>query len=107
MEQDIYIFLGIIFTMIPKEYRLPIIGLMFAGILWMTSLYQLEICLIWVSQGKFTFEFPLFIFTTSVWMARDVWYVVNALSLIVAVYSGAIFNGKRMEMRMKNVKPTS
>lgn len=93
--------------MIPREYRLPIIGLMFAGILWIVSLYQLEICLIWVSQGKFTFEFPLFILTTSVWMARDIWYAVNAISLVLAVYSGATFSVKRMELKMKNVTSCS
>ena len=82
---------------------MPIIGLIFAGILWMTSLYQLEILWIWLSIGKTTFEFPFFMATINIWMARDIFYGVNALSLVLAIYSGAIFNGKRMELRMKNV----
>ena len=95
----LYNSLGIKDLMIPEAYQKPIIGLMLGAALWITSLYQLEICIIWVSQGKFTFEFPLFLFTTSVWMARDIWYLVNGISLVLASYSGAVFNGKRMMLK--------
>jgi hypothetical protein len=81
--------------LIPREYWFPIAGLTLAGILWMTSLYQLEILWIWLSNGKTTFEFPFFILTISIWMARDIWYAVNAISLILAIISGAIFNARR------------
>jgi hypothetical protein len=93
--------------MIPKEYRLPIIGLILSGALWITSLYQLEIVYIWLAIGKDTFEMPFYLWTMSLPVARDFWYLVNGISLALGIYSGAVFNVKRMELRMKNVKPTS
>jgi hypothetical protein len=93
--------------MIPKEYRMPIIGLLLAVGLWLASLYQLEILWIWLNNGKYEFEFPFYLMTISIYMARDFWYLVNGISLALGIYSGAVFNVKRMELRMKNVKPTS
>lgn len=92
--------------MIPKEYRAPIFTMILAGILWMTSLYQIEIVFIWQGIGKEVFEMPFYLWTMSLPMARDFWYFINALSLALAVYSGATFNGKRVERMMKNGRTT-
>ena len=54
-------------------------------LLWMVSLYQLEIIWIWLRMGKETFEFPFFLLTTNLWVARDFWYTVNGMSLIIPI----------------------
>lgn len=93
--------------MIPKEYRISIVGLMLSVGLWLASLYQLEIIYIWITQDKTQFEFPFYIWVTSTAMARDIFYLVNGISLIVASYSGAVFNVKRMELKLRNDNSTT
>ena len=71
-----------------KYYAVSIIGLLFSALLILASLYQLEIILIRVTQNRASFEFPFFLWTTTVWMARDVWYLVMVLGWILGAYSG-------------------
>lgn len=71
-----------------KYYATSIIGLIFSALLVLASLYQLEIILIRVTQNRITFEFPFFIWTTNLWVARDVWYLVLVIGWILGAYSG-------------------
>lgn len=73
---------------IRKYYATSIIGLMFSALLIIASLYQLEIILIRVTQNRLTFEFPFFLWTTSLWVARDIWYLVMIIGWILGTYSG-------------------
>ena len=41
-----------------RDYLTHIVGMILAGILWMASLYQLEIIYIWLAEGRLVFEFP-------------------------------------------------
>jgi len=86
--------------MIPKEYLPNILGLVFAGVLWMTSLYQLEIIYIWLAIGKQEFEMPYFLWTCSLPMARDIFYTVNALAFVVCIISAMTFGIKRTIRRL-------
>ena len=62
--------------------------LLFAEILHMAVLYQLEIIIIWVSNDIYHFEFPFYIGgSISVWVARDFWYLMDFISRIL-VYIG-------------------
>ena len=88
--------------MIPREYRLPIFGLAFACVLWMTSMYQLEIVFIGATSGWGHFDMPFYLFgPLSFAVARDIFYLVNAISLVTATWCGAVFNVKRMELRLR------
>ena len=71
-----------------KYYAVSIIGLVLSALLISVSLYQLEIILIRVTQNRVTFEFPFFIWTTNIWVARDVWYLVMIIGWILGAYSG-------------------
>jgi len=73
---------------IRKYYAKSIIGLMFSALLIITSLYQLEIILIRVTQNRVTFEFPFFLWTTNLWIARDIWYLVMIVGWLLGTYSG-------------------
>lgn len=73
---------------IREFYSRAIIGAVLSGLLILASLYQLEIILIWISRGKQVFEFPLFLWSTSVWIARDIWYGVLILGWILGLWSG-------------------
>lgn len=87
---------------------MPIIGLMLSVGLWLASLYQLEIIDIHLIHDEFLFQMPFFLGgDINIWLARDLFYLANAISLVLSSYSGAVFNVKRMELRMKNVKPTN
>ena len=66
----------------------------------MTSLYQLEIVAIWLTQGRSTFEFPFYIWTTNLWVARDFWYTVNGVALLIAMATAITFGSKRMRQRI-------
>lgn len=59
-------------SVIREYYFKAIVGAMLSGLLIMASLYQLEIVLLWIQKGRESFEFPFFMWTTSVWMARDI-----------------------------------
>ena len=83
---------------IPRDYLTHMVGMILAGILWMASLYQLEIIYIWMAEGRIVFEFPFYIWTCSLPMARDIWYGVNALAFTLAVAS-ALTLGSRRERR--------
>ncbi len=73
---------------IRKYYAASIIGLMFSALLIIASLYQLEIIRIRVTQNRTTFEFPFFLWTTSLWVARDIWYLVMIIGWLLGTYSG-------------------
>jgi formate-dependent nitrite reductase membrane component NrfD len=73
---------------IRKYYAKSIIGLMFSALLIITSLYQLEIILIRVTQNRITFEFPFFLWTTNLWIARDIWYLILIIGWLLGTYSG-------------------
>jgi len=73
---------------IREFYFRATIGAIFSGLLIMASLYQLEIVLIWIQKGRQIFEFPFFIWTTSVWMARDIWYGVLVVGWVIGLWSG-------------------
>ena len=60
---------------------------MFSGILILAALYQLEIILIWVSQGRTVFEFPFFLWTVNIWVARDLWYGALFVAWLLGAYS--------------------
>jgi len=62
--------------------------LMFSAPLIIASLYQLEIILIRVTQNISTFEFPFFLLTTNLWVARDIWYLVMIIGWVLGAYSG-------------------
>ncbi len=82
---------------------MPIIGFMLSAALWITSLYQIEIVERNLMVDLFTFDMPFYIFSPmNIWVARDIWFLVNGISLVMGVCSGAVFNVKRMELRMKN-----
>ena len=51
--------------------------------LWIVSLWQLELVVVWLRHGKETFEYPFLLWQTNLWVARDIWYVVNGLSLFI------------------------
>jgi hypothetical protein len=87
--------------MIAKEYRVPVALLILGAALWITSLYQLEIIYIWITLGKDQFEFPFYIWITSLAVARDFWYLVNGISLALSIIGGAVFNSTRMELMRK------
>ena len=62
--------------------------IIFAEILHMAFLYQIEIITIWIANDKFTFEFPYFLGgSVNIWWARDVWYGVDYISRML-VYIG-------------------
>lgn len=71
-----------------KYYASSILVLIFSALLILASLYQLEIILIRVTQDRFTFEFPFFLWTTNLWVARDVWYLILVIGWILGAYSG-------------------
>jgi hypothetical protein len=71
-----------------KYYAINIILLIFSALLILAALYQLEIILIRVTQNRTTFEFPFFLMTINLWLARDVWYLVMFFGWILGVYSG-------------------
>jgi hypothetical protein len=73
---------------IREYYSKAIVGLIFSGLLILASLYQLEIIAIWILRGREIFEFPFFLWTTSVWMARDIWYAVLVIGWILGMLSG-------------------
>ena len=73
---------------IRKYYAKSIIGIILSGILILASLYQLEIIFIWGIQKRLTFEFPFFLWTTNLWIARDIWYTIMIIGWILAAYSG-------------------
>lgn len=73
---------------IRRYYAKSIIGLMFSALLIIGSLYQLEIILIRVTQNRLTFEFPFFLLTTNLWVARDIWYLVMIIGWVLGAYSG-------------------
>ena len=73
---------------IRKYYAKSIIGLIFSALLIITSLYQLEIILIRVTQNRTTFEFPFFLWTTNLWIARDIWYLILIIGWLLGTYSG-------------------
>lgn len=73
---------------IRKYYAKSIIGIILSGILILASLYQLEIIFIWGIQKRLTFEFPFFLWTTNLWVARDIWYTIMIIGWILAAYSG-------------------
>lgn len=74
---------------VPKRYILPIMLLVLSGILLMATGWQVEICTIWISEGRPTFEFPFYIGgSVNVYWARDVWYGVAAISWLMAIWSG-------------------
>ncbi|MBN2334525.1 hypothetical protein JXL21_03125 [Candidatus Bathyarchaeota archaeon] len=74
-------------NVIRQYYSRSILVLMLSGILILASLYQLEIILIWVSHGRTIFEFPFFLWTMNVWMARDVWYGALFVGWLLGAYS--------------------
>lgn len=65
-----------------KESKLAILFAVSIA-LWLASLWQLEILTIWMRSGKDVFEFPFFVFTTNLWVARDFWYLVNGISVVL------------------------
>jgi len=74
---------------LPKKYRLPVALLLLSGILLTVVGWQVEICTIWISECRPTFEFPFFIGgSVNVYWARDFWYAVNGLSWLMTIYSG-------------------
>jgi hypothetical protein len=86
--------------MIPREYYLPVAGIALGFALWLASLYQLEIIYIWISLDKTQFEFPFYIWVTSLAVARDFWYLINGVSLVLTAVSGATFNARRTRRNM-------
>jgi hypothetical protein len=87
--------------MIPREYHIPITLLALGSALWVTSLYQLEIVYIGLTSGWNHFDMPFYLFSLSFPVARDLWYLVNGISLLLVVIGGAVFNGKRMELKLR------
>lgn len=81
--------------MIPRAYLIHIAGFILAGVLWMTSLYQLEIIYIWQGIGKDEFEMPFYLWTMSLPVARDLWYLVNGAAFAVGMISALTFGAKR------------
>ncbi|MBD3205882.1 hypothetical protein GF319_06015 [Candidatus Bathyarchaeota archaeon] len=75
-------------SIIRDFYSIPIIGLILSVFLTLAALYQLEIILIWVSRGRHVFEFPFFLWSTSVWIARDIWYGILVVGLAIGIWSG-------------------
>ena len=74
---------------VPKKYRKWMIALVFSAFLLMASLYQLEIILIWINNGKYTFEFPFFIGgSINIYWARDFWYFMVFISWFTSFCSG-------------------
>jgi hypothetical protein len=69
-------------------YSKSIIGAILSVFLILAALYQLEIVLIWVSRGRQVFEFPFFLWSTSVWIARDIWYGVLVIGWAIGIWSG-------------------
>ncbi len=51
--------------------------------LWAMSVWQLEIIAIWIAEGKEVWEFPFFLWQTNTWMARDIWYLVNGIAVLM------------------------
>ena len=87
---------------IPRDYLTHITGMILAGILWMASLYQLEIIYIWLGTGKTEFEFPFYILTCSLSMAWDIWYGVNALAFALVAASALTLGSKRERRRHRD-----
>jgi hypothetical protein len=75
-------------SIISEFYSRSIIGALFSIFLILSALYQLEIVLIWVSRGRQVFEFPFFLWSTSVWIARDIWYGVLVIGWAIGIWSG-------------------
>jgi hypothetical protein len=74
---------------LPDRYYLPVLLLIFSAILLPVSGWQVEICTIWVTQGKLTFEFPFFLGgSINVYWARDFWYAVNAIAWVEGILGG-------------------
>ena len=71
--------------MVSRKYRKFIIILGISIFLWVVSLWQIELVMIWLRAGKNTFEFPFLLFQTNIWIARDIWYTVNAISFLIPV----------------------
>jgi len=74
-------------NVIREFYSRALLGAILSGILVMASLYQLEIILIWVHNGRGVFDFPFFTWTTNVWVARDVWYGVLVFGWVVGLWA--------------------
>ena len=73
---------------IRKYYAKNIIVLIFSALIILASLYQLEIILIRVTQDRTTFEFPFFLMTMNIWLARDIWYLFMFFGWALGAYSG-------------------
>lgn len=74
-----------------------------AVFLHLASLWQLEICIIWVALDKQSFEFPFFLWTTTVWWARDFWYAVNTIAFSTVVL--ALVFPWIQKKRRRRIKP--
>ena len=75
-------------SIIRDFFSRSVIGAILSIFLILAALYQLEIVLIWVSRGKQVFEFPFFLWSTSVWIARDIWYGVLVIGWAIGIWSG-------------------
>lgn len=84
-----------------REDRKDALFIGLSVLLWMVSLYQLEILWIWMRQGKEVFEFPFFLWTTNLWIARDFWYMVNGISLLIPIAYLLFEEGKKGNRREK------
>ena len=73
---------------IRKYYATNILVLILSALIILASLYQLEIILIRVTQNRTTFEFPFFLMTINLWLARDIWYLVMIFGWALGAYSG-------------------
>lgn len=66
--------------------------LMAAALLYLASLYQLEIVYIAISQHWPRFDMPFYIWSTeNLSLARDIWYTVNAAAWILAGVGGYLY----------------
>lgn len=66
-----------------KRYWRNVAAIVFSWFLLLGSLYQLEIVTIAALQGLQQFSFPFYVWTCSVWFARDLFYLGIVLSWIV------------------------
>ena len=77
-----------------------IAGFILAGVLWMTSLYQIEIVERNAADGLSTFDMPFYILSPmNIWVARDVWFLVNAVAFTLVAASALTYGGWRERRR--------
>lgn len=84
--------------MIRKRYIHCFGGILFSWVLLFVSLWQLEIATGWVAEY---FDFPFFLWRVNKWFARDFWYLIIMVSMMINTVASYFLGEAREKPREK------